>query len=126
MRTAGQDRLFVPLSAEAFGWWKSGRKRWEVRKDAKRWGKQHVRDGRRVELRLGYSGPSLWGAVGCIVRGQLPAVVMMLGTDGIAPGVTRDVVQDVIQRAVGVDACAEDARVVAFGVILDPGRGVGE
>lgn len=61
MTTTGVDRLFVPLTAEAFGWWCSGKKRWEVRVDRPRWSEKHLRAGRLVELRRGYSGPALWG-----------------------------------------------------------------
>jgi hypothetical protein len=71
MTTAGQDRLFVPLSAEAFRWWQRGLKRWEIRRDVKRWGPDHVRIGRRVELRRGYSGPSLWGTIRKVYWGTL-------------------------------------------------------
>lgn len=59
----GADRLFVPLTAEAFGWWRSGKKRWDVRRHAPRWA-WCVWLGRRVELRRGYSEPSLWGSIG--------------------------------------------------------------
>jgi hypothetical protein len=56
------DRLFVPLAAfcwEQFGLGKTV----EVRCRRGQWLPKHVRVGRRVELRRGYSGPSKWGTI---------------------------------------------------------------
>lgn len=58
----GESRLFVPLSSRPFGWFSSGRKRWELRRLGRQYTPRHLVVGRRVELRLGYStGRSLWG-----------------------------------------------------------------
>lgn len=59
------DRLFVPLAAEPFGWFESGKKQWELRRLGRQYTLDHVRTGRPVELRRGYSDPAkaLWGHV---------------------------------------------------------------
>ncbi|WP_138431865.1 hypothetical protein [Fodinibius saliphilus] len=55
-------RLFVPLNKEAFKWFKHGKK-WEVRKLKGQYNPNNICTGRRVELRKGYNGTSLWGNV---------------------------------------------------------------
>jgi hypothetical protein len=58
------DRLFVPLADEPFGWFRSGKKKWELRRFGRQYTRKHVRVGRRVELRRGYKGPdAIWGEV---------------------------------------------------------------
>jgi ASC-1-like (ASCH) protein len=54
---ASADRLFVPLAAEPFRWFCSGKKLWELRKLGRQYTHAHVRLGRDVELRRGYSDP---------------------------------------------------------------------
>lgn len=59
-----QDRLFVPLATQPFEWFKSGAKRWELRKLGRQYTPKHLRVGRSVELRKGYKGPdSIWAAI---------------------------------------------------------------
>jgi hypothetical protein len=56
--------LFVPLANQPFAWFRSGRKRWELRRFGRQYTLEHVRVGRRVELRRGYRGPdALWGEI---------------------------------------------------------------
>ena len=59
------DRLFVPLTAEVYEWYRSGLKRWEIRRYGRQYTEKTVRLGRRVELRYGYSDRrrSLWGTI---------------------------------------------------------------
>jgi hypothetical protein len=58
------DRLFVPLADEPFAWFRSGQKKWELRRYGRQYTRKHVRVGRRVELRRGYKGPdALWGEI---------------------------------------------------------------
>jgi hypothetical protein len=58
------DRLFVPLADQPFAWFRSGRKKWELRRFGRQYTPKHVRIGRRVELRRGYKGPDvLWGEI---------------------------------------------------------------
>lgn len=58
-----QDRLFVPLKALWFGLFKSGRKKWELRGLGNQFNENTVCIGRRVELRRGYNGESLFGRI---------------------------------------------------------------
>lgn len=63
------DRLFVPLASAPFQWFGDGRKLWELRAMRGQFTPKHVREGRRVELRRGYStGDSLWGTIAEIVE----------------------------------------------------------
>src|SRR5258708_2524794 len=58
------DRLFVPLADQPFAWFRSGHKKWELRRFGRQYTLKHVRVGRRVELRRGYRGPDvLWGEI---------------------------------------------------------------
>lgn len=58
------DRLFVALAKDPYVWFASGAKTWEVRQAKRGFSPQHVRVGRQVELRLGYSSPnSIWGRI---------------------------------------------------------------
>jgi hypothetical protein len=59
------DRLFVPLSAEPYMWFETGKKRWELRRYGRQYTEKNVYPGRRVELRCGYSNPdrALWGTI---------------------------------------------------------------
>ena len=118
--TAKPDRLFVPLNATAFDWWRSGKKRWEVRRDAPRWSCRHVFPGRRVELRRGYSGPSLWGTVGrTIVRAALREMPRLaIPIEEVAPGLPHW-----FALAGFIDADWENDHVVVFEVVLDDPQG---
>lgn len=64
------DRLFVPLAADPFRWFCSGRKNWELRKLGRQYTPVHVRLGRGVELRRGYSDrdAALWGQIIAVVQ----------------------------------------------------------
>jgi hypothetical protein len=59
-----RPRLFVPLNSDPFQWFKNGRKRWELRTAARGFAPRFLTPGRRVELRKGYNGQSLWGVLG--------------------------------------------------------------
>jgi len=62
-------RLFVPLAREPYGWFLSGAKRWEVRRQQGTFALRNVTIGRRVELRRGYRDftSSIWGTVTDVV-----------------------------------------------------------
>ena len=55
----------MPLSSAPFEWFCSGRKQWELRKRGRQYTRAHVRRGRDVELRRGYSDrdTALWGEI---------------------------------------------------------------
>ena len=65
MTEVSKGRLFVPLSSEPYSWFLSGEKRWELRRYGRQYTVAHVREGRQVELRLGYRSQqqSLWGHI---------------------------------------------------------------
>jgi hypothetical protein len=66
-----RERLFVPIGAQPFAWFSSGKKRWEMRRYGRQYTDKHVVPGRIVELRRGYnSQDSLWGRIGRVVRAQ--------------------------------------------------------
>lgn len=63
-----RDRLFVPLTTEYWDAFNNGSKLWEVRNLGRNFSTQHVRVGRAVELRKGYStSSSLWGVIHSVV-----------------------------------------------------------
>jgi hypothetical protein len=64
------QRLFVPLKSIAFDWFKSGGKRWELRRYGRAYTSKQLVRGRPVELRRGYCGESLWGVIGDSVIGS--------------------------------------------------------
>lgn len=67
-----ERRLFVPLSSGPYEWFCSGRKTWELRKLRRQFTPKHVRLGRRVELRRGYSSKrdALWGTIVEVVQAE--------------------------------------------------------
>lgn len=71
LMVAKVDRLFVPLASLAYSWFASGDKQWEVRRLGRGFSLNHVRVGRRVELRRGYSTPdSIWGTISQVVTAE--------------------------------------------------------
>jgi len=68
----GPDRVFVPLSAEPYSWFESGKKTWELRKAQRQFTETHLRTGRYVELRRGYSDArtALWGQISDVIRAR--------------------------------------------------------
>jgi hypothetical protein len=63
------DRLFVPLARDPYDWFRSGDKKWELRRRRGQFTERHVYSGRRVELRLGYSDRerAAWGIISAVV-----------------------------------------------------------
>lgn len=60
-----QNRLFIPLTKEAYQWFETGNKQWEIRKfNVGQYNSKNLIVGRKVELRLGYRpGNSIWGII---------------------------------------------------------------
>ena len=68
---AGVDRLFVPLNTEAWNAFESGEKTAEFRGVNSQFNTETVQEGRKVELRRGYSTEdSLWGNIGEVETGD--------------------------------------------------------
>ena len=62
------NRLFVPLKTEPFNWFKSGKKKYELRNQVGQYNKNQIITGRKVELRRGYStNDKLFGKIGQVV-----------------------------------------------------------
>lgn len=78
-------RLFIPLSAGPYEDFLCGRKRFEVRMHGTRYNEETVYEGRPVELRKGYSGPSLHGKVGRVVTGSIEDILTELGLEQVHP-----------------------------------------
>ncbi|GMV04422.1 MAG: hypothetical protein AMXMBFR53_07020 [Gemmatimonadota bacterium] len=63
-----EPRLFVALNTQPYEWFKSRAKSWELRRARRQFTTQHLRVGRRVELRAGYgrARPPLWGRIAAV------------------------------------------------------------
>jgi len=57
------NRLFVPLKYEAFSWFESGKKKWELRGINRNFNIKTVIIGRKVELSKGYSKKRISGRI---------------------------------------------------------------
>lgn len=110
-----EGRLFVPVTSNAFRWYLAG-KTWEIRRYSLRWSKGAV-VGRVVEIRLGYSGASLWGRVRCVVTGTLDRVLARIGPENVIPRGCVAAIgrRDAIAVAIGA-RLTEDPQVIAFQV----------
>ena len=78
-------RLFVPLKAEPFGWFESGAKEWEIRRNAGAFALERLTIGQRVELRRGYTGDSLWGTISELQEGLAAEILGRIPFESIIP-----------------------------------------
>src|SRR6266581_9673222 len=79
-------RLFIPLKGDAFRWFESGQKKFELRRIGRQFTPELVRSGRRVELRYGYSARARWGYVGEVYVGEdLHALLTRVGFERVVP-----------------------------------------
>lgn len=79
------DRLFVPLNTEPFEDFKHNGKTFELRSYGRQYTEKHVYTGRRVEVRKGYSGESLWGTIGKVETGTLEEILTQVSYKLITP-----------------------------------------
>jgi hypothetical protein len=89
-------RLFIPLTSEAFYWFRDHRKTFELRAYGRTWTEKNIYEGREVELRRGYStGDKINGKVGAIIIGSLSHVFEEVNFKKIVPvaGSERDAVE---------------------------------
>jgi hypothetical protein len=111
---ANTDRLFVPLTKEAYKDFLERGKEYEVRVHKSQYGPKYVYSGRAVELRKGYSGESVWGIVGEVVAGSLEEIFSEVELARIEP------MANSIDEAIGMNrqllGSAEEY--VAFQVVL--------
>lgn len=109
------DRLFVPLSTEPYRWFERGDKDVELRTTGGQFTRKHVREGRAVELRRGYStDDSLYGEVGEVRTFEtLSAVFDAIDYQRILP--EADSRTDALKQAREIVGDAEEA-FIAFQV----------
>jgi hypothetical protein len=109
-------RIFVPLTGEAFEWFSRGGKRFELRRARSQFTERFVQRGRRVQLRKGYSGPSMNGRIGRVVTApSLAAIFESVPYTFIIPDATSKVDAFMMaSRYVG-----EAGPFIAFEVLLD-------
>lgn len=79
------DRLFVPLNTGPFEDFKHNGKTFELRSYGRQYTEKHVYTGRRVEVRKGYSGESLWGVIGKVEIGGLEEILTKINYKKITP-----------------------------------------
>jgi hypothetical protein len=75
MSSEKKDRLFVPLCTDSFLDFKLYGKQYEIRACEKAYSEKYVFPGRPVELRKGYGGESLKGAIGHVFVGSLEHIM---------------------------------------------------
>ena len=108
------NRLFVPLSTEPFLDFKERGKQYEVRSCERGFSEKFVYSGRKVELRKGYSGESLWGVIGEVVTGSLEDIFDKVDYRLIEPGF--DSIEDSISDIEVM--LGEKPKYIAFEVIF--------
>lgn len=62
--------FFIPLARDPYVWFRSGDKRWELRRYGRQFTEKHATPRRRVELRCGYRArqSALWGTITRVQR----------------------------------------------------------
>jgi len=114
-------RLFVPLRTAPFDWFSSQGKKWEVRRNRGAFRADRLTCGRRVELRRGYTGTSLWGTLTKTVSAANAAELFSRVEYPVAvPTVTSKAEAiALVEKLLG-----KDQELVAFRVDLDEERAV--
>jgi hypothetical protein len=111
-----EGQVFVPLSREAFDWFSSRGKRFELRRVRAQFSERFVRRGRRVQLRRGYSGSALLGTIGKVVTApSLAGIFAEISYELIIPNAQSE--SDALataSRYVGLDG-----PFIAFEVLLE-------
>lgn len=81
-----KDRLFVPLAREPFVDFLSNGKLVEIRKYGRNFTEKTVFTGRKVELRLGYSGGGkIWGSIEEVKIASLEEIIGYYGPEITEP-----------------------------------------
>lgn len=116
------DRLFVPLATEPYHWFLSGAKRWELRRKGRQYTGRHVRIGRRVELRRGYSSAkdALWGVIDDIAEAEsIRAFFKRVPFSEVIPfALSEEEAASMAASILGIDPDASQG-VIGFRVSLD-------
>jgi hypothetical protein len=105
-------RVFVPLTKEAYDWFKIG-KQWEVRKfNVGQYNLKNIVKGREVELRLGYRpGNSTWGIISEVsVFDNISEMLNNVMYKSIIPTAETELIaRDFIEKYIG-----KDYKIIAF------------
>ena len=109
------DRLFVPLSSEPFNDFKFHNKLYELRSYGRNFTEEYACNGRKVELRRGYSGESLFGVIGEVVIGTIEEVFSKLDFKKIEPRLNS--IEEAIQE--NTNRLGRKERYIAFQIILN-------
>lgn len=118
MTTANDARrLFVPLSGEPFQWFSSGKKEWEVRRNKGAFRADRLTRGRRVELRMGYTGESLWGTLAeTVIATNTAQLFDRISYKAAVPTATSPLAASTFVE----NLLSKDSELVAFRIELDP------
>ncbi len=116
MSSKMKDRLFIPLTTESFLDFKLYGKQYEIRACQGSFSEKFVFPGRPVELRKGYSGESLNGVIGEIVKGSHLEQILSLIDYRLAEPRANSVDDAVRQNK---KMLGEKPKYIAFQVLLD-------
>jgi len=95
-----KERLFVPLSKQPYLDFSLNGKEVEIRKYGRNFTEKTVFSGRRIELRLGYSGKSaIWGNIEEVIVGSLDDIFKHYELANVEPGANskEDAISENIQ-----------------------------
>lgn len=107
----------MPLRADAFRWFESGAKRFELRRLGRQFAQHLLVEGRAVELRFGYSGRSLRGRIGAVFVGEhLRQMISTVGFQSVVPPASD--LDDAV--TIARDFVGPNGPYVLFEVRLDP------
>lgn len=119
-----QDRLFVPLYTEPFEDFRDYGKQYEIRSYGRNFTEKHVREGRPVELRKGYSLREnvpqaewqLWGTLGNVIVGSLEDIF-----DQVDDYKVIEPRSDSVEKAIAEnrDLLGNHPKYIAFQVLLN-------
>ncbi|MDD4877850.1 MAG: hypothetical protein PHO02_02310 [Candidatus Nanoarchaeia archaeon] len=108
------DRLFVPLCTQPFLDFKHNGKKYELRACKGRFSQKHVYANRKVEIRRGYSGESIWGTIGNSVAGDLNEILKKINFKEIIP--SADSEKEAISKIKAY--LGEQSEYIAFEIIF--------
>lgn len=110
-----ENRLFVPLKTKFYEAFESGEKTWEIRGVNHRFNKHTVKEGRKVELRRGYStNDTIWGRIKQVREfDNLQELQNQLDVSKIRPGDKSDFLEE------AEDMLGQYEKFIAFEVDLE-------
>lgn len=109
------DRLFVALRTDSYNEFRNAGKAYELRSYGRQFTEKDIYKERRIELRRGYSGESIWGTFGEVFIGQLPYIFSRVPSEKISPNSKS--VEEAIQECISESGVKE--KYILFEVLLD-------